>query len=318
MKLLCKIICFFGLLFCINAEGLMAQGDGPRSFLLSPKGVTGINAKWLSLNQNLIPAGTAMVPGADISVDVFPITLFHTFSLAGQQAQVYAMLNPGSATARAKIGPPIGPIPVNQLSANGLSDGLIGFKVGLKGAPALSVIDFMKSPMQFSLFADIRYWYSGSYSSDKLFNLGTNRATFQIGLPMAIPLNKKRNNATWLEISPSLKFFADNNDPARGSFAKKVEQAPLLVIENHISHNLTPKFWGTLGLRFQQGGRTTVDGVKEDNNMSIIGGGFGAGYQILTPVSLVADYGAVLISDQAKGTMFRISLIVAYANLKKK
>jgi hypothetical protein len=37
-----------------------AQGDGPRSFLLSPKGVTDINAKWLSLSQNLIPAAPAL------------------------------------------------------------------------------------------------------------------------------------------------------------------------------------------------------------------------------------------------------------------
>ncbi|MGL6268773.1 MAG: hypothetical protein ACRC2O_12655, partial [Chitinophagaceae bacterium] len=75
---------------------VFAQGDGPRSYLLAPKGVTGINAKWLNLSQNLIPAGTALIPGAEIKVDVFPVTLFHTFSLGGRFAQVIGMVNPGS------------------------------------------------------------------------------------------------------------------------------------------------------------------------------------------------------------------------------
>jgi hypothetical protein len=57
--------------------------------------------------------------------------------------------------------------------------------------------------------------------------------------------------------------------------------------------------------------------VEDDNNMSVIGAGFDAGYQILPPLGIVADYDAVLISKQAKGTMFRISIVVAYADLKK-
>jgi len=30
-----------------------------------------VNAKWLNLDQNLIPAGNALIPGAEIHVDVF-------------------------------------------------------------------------------------------------------------------------------------------------------------------------------------------------------------------------------------------------------
>jgi hypothetical protein len=296
----------------------LAQGDGPRAYLLAPKGVTGINAKWLNLSQNFIPAGSAFVPGADIKVNIFPTTVFQTFAVGGRMAQVYAMINPGSATARAKIGPPIGPIPVNELQASGLSDGLVAFKLGLYGAPALSVKAFMAAPMQFSLFADVRYWYSGTYDENKLFNMGTNRGTFQVGLPMAIPLNSRRDRASWLEVSPSVQFFTDNNAPSRSSQASKVEQKALFILENHFSHNFNPKFWAGAGLRFQAGGETIADGVEDNNRIAIMGGGLSMGYQILAPLAIQASYGRILAGDQeAKSDMFRIAIIFAYAKLEK-
>jgi hypothetical protein len=300
---------------------LYGQGDGPRSYLLAPKGVTGVSAKWLNLSQNLIPAGTALIPKADIKVDVFPTTLFHTFSLGGRIAQAYFMFNPGSATAGTSIGPPIGPIPTNELEASGFSDGMIGFKMGLYGAPALNIIEFAKSPMQFSVFGDLRLWYSGSYDAGKLFNLGTNRNIIQIAVPMAIPLNKNRARATWLEVSPSVMFFTANDEPSRNPLRPgtidKVSQTPLLILENHLTHNFTPKFWAGANLRFQYGGESKADGVSDDNPISVVGGGLVVGYQILPILSAYADYGGVLISDQAKGEMFRLSVTLTYASMKK-
>ncbi|MEN9600243.1 MAG: hypothetical protein RL596_2567 [Bacteroidota bacterium] len=305
------------LIFLFISATLQAQGDGPRSFLLLPKGVTGLSSKWLQLNQNLIPAGTALIPGADIKVNVFPNTLFHTFSIKNHFAQVYFMINPGNATASTKIGPPIGPIPTNKISNNGLADGLIGFRIGIQGAPAVSVKEFAKAPSQVSVFADFRYWYSGSYDAGNLLNMGTNRSIFQFGLPFAIPLHKGEQHATWLEIAPALLLFTANNDPSRASFAKQVTQKPLFTLENHLSHNFTSKFWGSLDLRIQQGGRTQVDGKNEDNNISVIAGGLTVGYQLIAPIGITASYGGVVVSDQAKGKMIRLGVVFAYANLKK-
>ena len=297
---------------------LFAQGDGPRSYLLAPKGVTGINVKWLGMTGNLIPSGSVLVPGAKITADIFPITLFHTFSIEGRFAQVFFMVPPGSSTAKATIGPPIGPIPVNELATSGTSDGFMAFKLGLLGTPALDIRTFVSSEMKFSLFGEIRYWYSGSHSAEKLFNLGTNRGTFQMGLPMAIPLNKIRAKATWLEVAPSLQIFSANTDPGRGSSTSKIEQKPMLILENHLSHNFNPKFWGLLNLRFQTGGQTAADGVKDSNSITAIGGGAGFGYQLIPALGFEIDYSSVLLSqNKLKGNMLRMSLIFTYANLKK-
>lgn len=295
-----------------------AQGDGPRAYLLAPKGVTGVNVKWLNMDGNLIPSGTALIPGADIKANIFPVTLFHTFSLGGHLAQVFAMVPPGSSTAKARIGPPIGPVPNNKLDASGTSDGFVAAKIGLLGAPALDVISFAKSPMRFSLFGEFRFWFSGSYDAAKLFNLGTNRNILQFGLPMAIPLNRNRARATWLELAPALQVYTDNNNPARSSSAQKVEQKPMFIVESHLSHNFTPKLWVVGNARLQTGGETSADGVPDDNSVTGLGGGIGIGYQVLPPLSLAADYGWVFAStNQLRGNMLRVSIVFSYANVKK-
>jgi hypothetical protein len=70
------------LIICIIfSQSIIAQGDGPHAYLLAPKNVSGISAKWMSMNQNIIPAGTGLVPEAEIKVNVFPTGFFHTFSL---------------------------------------------------------------------------------------------------------------------------------------------------------------------------------------------------------------------------------------------
>ena len=71
-----------------------SQGDGPRSYLLGPKGILGINPKYLGLNQNLVPSGNIYLTDSDINVNVFPTTIFYNFGLGNRFAQVQFMLIP--------------------------------------------------------------------------------------------------------------------------------------------------------------------------------------------------------------------------------
>lgn len=312
VKLLC-LLCFF------SSVSVFAQGDGPRSFILLPKDVWAVNARWLGMNQNLNPTGTILVPKSEIKINVFPITLYRTFSLGGRFAQLSVMVNPGSVSASALEVPPVIPLPVTSISTSGLSDGFIDLKVGLLGAPAVDVFSYMKKPMEFSLFGELRFWYSGSYDEGKALNMGTNRPTYQIGLPMAIPLNQNLQKATWLEISPSIMLFGDNNEPARGTRADKIEQAPLFSLETHLSHNFNPKFWVFANLLYRLGGTTTTDGVENDNKQNILGGGAGVGYQFLPFLGAYADYGTILSGGptDASSNMFRVALNFTYVNTKK-
>ncbi len=91
---------------CIDCLcGVTAQGDGPRNIIWGPTGVTALNAKWMSLNQNLTP-GNIYIKDAEIKIDVFPLTLVHNFNLGGRFAQIMFNATPGSASGRVVPDPP--------------------------------------------------------------------------------------------------------------------------------------------------------------------------------------------------------------------
>lgn len=297
---------------------LYSQGDGPRAHLQSPIGVWAINPKYLHLDQNLLPNGNILVKNANINVDVFPTTLVHTFSIKGKFARVFGMINPGSLTATGNF--EANSIQTSkELSASGFSDGFIAFEYGLIGSPALNAFEFAEHKPQFNLNGFFRYWYSGTYDSNKLINLGTNRSTFEFGTTMTIPFHKDLSqNTTWLEIMPTVQFYTDNNNPARSSTANKVAQKPLFIVENHLTHNLNKKLWIGADLRYQLGGETSADGVSDDNQINILGGGLNVGYQIIPPLSAFMGYDTILLGDNdAQSNMLRVSLVFAYINLKK-
>ncbi len=307
---------FLCLLLLLTGVNVFAQGDGPRAHLFAPTGVWAANPKYLHLNQNLLPAGNILIEGLDITIDVFPTTFIHSFAIKNRLARIYGMVNPGSFSATTDISDDL---IEKSFNASGFSDGFLAFEVGLIGAPALNAVQFSKHQPKFSLMGYFRYWYSGSYDSNKILNLGTNRSTLEFAAPMAIPFHKDLSQkATWLEIFPSIQFYTDNNDPARGSFTDQVTQDPLFIIESHLSHNFTKKLWIAADLRYQHGGSTYADGVSDDNLISALGGGISAGYQILPALSGFAGYGTVFTGqNNINADMLRLSLVFSYINLKK-
>jgi hypothetical protein len=293
-----------------------AQGDGPRNLLWGPKGVTALIPKWMNLNQNITP-GDFLIKDADIKIDVFPTTLVHNFGLGGRFAQVMINAVPGSVSGSVEASQP--GLPAPHLSASGFADGFIGFKLGLINEPALNVMEFAKHKQAFSMYLYTRVWYSGSYDRNKPLNLGSNRTTFDIGFPMNIQLSKNPKRPTWIESMPEIRFYTANNEPTLVTQANKTQQTPLFIFENHLSHNLTDKFWAGVTLRYQYGGAVKLDDVKQDDTeMNILGGGFTAGYQVLPMLALHSTYGGILAgANDAKSRMFRLVAVITYVNMKK-
>ena len=106
----------------IFASSIFAQGDGPRSYMLSPVEVFGINAKWLNMDQNMLPASYIYIESADLKVNVFPTTLFSNFGIKNRFAQAQFMLNPGKV--KGDLNTEL-KLPLTGLSASGFSDGFV-------------------------------------------------------------------------------------------------------------------------------------------------------------------------------------------------
>lgn len=306
-----KFLIFIILVF-LNIS-VFAQGDGPRSHLPAPVGVWGVVAKSLLLDQNLTPSGNILVSDADVNAVLYPTTFFHTFGIKGHFFQVLAMINPGSVNGQITSNVAL---PKNKISASGFSDGFVGLKFGLINTSAIAVSDFGTYTPSFNMSGYFRFWYSGTYDSDKLLNLGTNRNTIELGLPMSVPFGSNPERLTWLEVFPNAQFYTDNNDPVRSTSALKTEQKPLLILENHLTHNFGSKLWAGLNLRYQYGGETISDGVDDDNRQNFVGGGAVVGYKILPFLSAYGTYGGILWGDKdARSQMFRISVSFTYAKL---
>ena len=143
------------LIFCIisisfSLKNVNAQGDGPRAWMLGPTNLFGIDAKWINLSQNIVPSGSIFIPEADLTVNVFPTTILYTFSLGGQYAMLQANIAPGNFTGTADLSK-YGLSANQSLSNSGLADGFVSFRMGIIGAPALKIGQFLQKKPGFSM-----------------------------------------------------------------------------------------------------------------------------------------------------------------------
>ncbi len=319
MKKLKSILIFTIVLLTFNTS-LFAQGDGARMILWGPTGVTGAIPKWMSLDQNITPANI-LVEDADLHINAFPITAIHNFEIAGRFAQVMVNAVPGDVTGTLLIPQTETQIPTSiSVNSGGFADGFIGFKLGVINQPALNVKEYATYKHQtFSMSSYTRIWYSGSYDKNNEMNLGSNRWTFELGLPMNIYLSKKNpKRTTWLEVYPAIHLYTANTNPTTITRADKTQQLPLFTLENHLSHNFTDKFWASVDVRYQYGGALKADGAKQDNQINALAGGATIGYQIIPPLGINIAYGNVFNNpSNVEANMFKFTVVFSYVNLKK-
>jgi hypothetical protein len=305
------------ILTLLAAQGATAQGEGPRVYLLSPVDLNALSLTWMDLSSNFNFSQTILIEDADIESEVLALNYNRFFSLSGRFAEIWVTGIWGSVRGDIQVGPdppPIVPFPpgswVTFPKESGLADPYVAMRIGLIGAPALELPQFMQHRQGFQLYALAGASPPlGDYEGDRSINLGTNRWAFRLGLPMVVPFGSPASR-TALEIHPNIYLFTDNDDPYR---ADRREQDPLFVVESHLSRNFTPKLWGSIDLRYRTGGETTTDSVSDDNRVGQLGGGLSLGYQITQSVQAFVSYGEILAkNDDSEGDMFRVRLIWAF------
>jgi hypothetical protein len=146
-----------------------------------------------------------------------------------------------------------------EREVSGLADPLLRFSVNLYGAPALALPEFANYRQDLLVGASLQVSVPlGQYDPDKLVNIGTNRWSVkpELGLSKAVgPLT--------LELMTGVTLYTDNHDFLGG---KTRAQAPLYSVQGHVSYTVGAGIWVALDGTYYMGGRTTVDGV-EDNDL---------------------------------------------------
>jgi hypothetical protein len=154
-----------------------------------------------------------------------------------------------------------------ERAMSGLGDPRFRFSINLFGAPALVVKEF--ASYQQDLIVGLSLQVSaplGQYDNSKLLNLGNNRFSFRPELVIS-----KAWGPWTVEVAPSVIFFTDNHGFYNG---RTFAQAPIYLVQGHIIYSFPSGIWLALDGTYFTGGRTTVNGVRGDNEQTNTRAGF--------------------------------------------
>ena len=97
----------------------------------------------------------------------------------------------------------------------------------------------------------------GQYDSSKLVNIGTNRWSFKPEIVIS-----KAVGPWTLEFQAAATIFTDNDDFYGG---KTRSQDPLYSLQGHLIYGFRSGIWVSVDGTYFAGGRTTVDGVLNND-----------------------------------------------------
>jgi hypothetical protein len=94
---------------------------------------------------------------------------------------------------------------------------------------------------------------------------------------------------TWVETYVTVQVFTDNNSFLVNG-AQRLSQNPIFRVEEHISRNLTNRFWLSADAYYNVGGETSIDGIPQDNAASTLRVGAGMGARLWRGADLGLNY----------------------------
>src|SRR6188472_2178853 len=230
-----------------------AQEAEPRSYSNTPIGLNFLISGYVYSQGKLAFDPSTTIADATFRSDTGVLAYVRSFEFAGQSAKLDVIVPTSSFAAHGLVnGEP------REREMLGLGDPRFRVSVNLFGAPALSAKQFASYRQDLIVGVSLQVSAPvGQYDNSKLLNLGNNRWSFkpEFGISKAV--------GSWtFELAPSVTFFTDNTDFIGGNtFA----QAPFYAVQGHILYTFQSGAWMSLDGIYFQGGRTSLNGVKSDN-----------------------------------------------------
>jgi Putative MetA-pathway of phenol degradation len=156
----------------------------------------------------------------------------------------------------------------------GLLDPAARISVNFHGAPAMGLEEFRSYQQDLIVGGSLQVQAPlGQYDPSRLINLSSNRWTFrpEVGFSKSIrPLT--------VEMAVGASLFTINHNFFGG---KTREQAPIYSAQLHLIYEFPGGVWGALNTTYYTGGRTTVNGVENNDEL----GNSRAGLTLALPVN---------------------------------
>jgi hypothetical protein len=233
-----------------------AQDLEPRAYSNLPVGLNFLLGGYAYAQGGLKTDPNVPIEDADLRVHSTAIAYARSLDVLGMSAKFDAILAHSWLSGDGKVNGRR-----QQRQVTGFNDPRLRFTLNFYGAPALSMAEFAKYKQDIIVGASVQVSLPlGQYDSKRLVNIGTNRWSFKPELGIA-----KAWGPLTLEITPSVTFYTNNNDFFDGN---KREQDPLYAVQGYLIYSFGRGIWASLGSRYAAGGRTAVNGVRNDDRLA--------------------------------------------------
>jgi hypothetical protein len=247
-------------LVVVMAIGLITTGSGIHAQSLEPRAYS--NAP-VGLNFLLVgfqnPKGALLfdpaLPAEDINADIDMgfLGYVRTLDVAGKSAKIGVLLPYARFTAGGFVDGNF-----DTRDTSGLADPALFFAMNFHGAPALSLKEFNSYQQDTIVGFTLKLTAPlGKYEPDKLFNIGTNRWSFEPGIGVSQALGN------WiLEGSAAVAFYTANNNFNNG---KRRQQENVYSTQFHAIYSFPRNIWLAMSATYFTGGKATIDGVVRND-----------------------------------------------------
>ncbi|NOQ92977.1 MAG: hypothetical protein GQ552_09725 [Flavobacteriaceae bacterium] len=146
-------------------------------------------------------------------------------------------------------------------SQNGFGDMRVRFSFNFLGSKAMNISDFQNyKPESVSGISVQIIAPTGDYNPEELINIGSNRWAFKTQWGFARNFNK------WIiESYVGMWLFTKNTNFLNGN---QLSQKPLYTVKVHFIRELPKKMWVALNVGYGIGGKTELNGVPRDTEIS--------------------------------------------------
>lgn len=233
----------------------LAQDLEPRAYSNLPIGMNFLVAGYGYSEGGLSVDPALPLTDGELRVHTAVIAYARSVSVLGMAAKVDAVLPYSWLSGEATFaGAP------RERNVDGFNDPRFRFTLNFHGAPALSMAEFADYRQALIVGASVQVVPPlGQYDASKAVNLGTNRWSIKPELGLS-----KAWGPLILELAPSVTFYTKNDDFLNGN---RREQAPLYAVQGHLVYSIGGGIWASVDSTYQVGGRTTLNGVKDDDRL---------------------------------------------------
>ena len=261
-----------------------AQEMEPRSYSAVPVGTNFVVAGYARSTGDVSLDPSLPITDLQARINTYSLGYSHSFGVAGHLASIAVLLPYANANLTGNVAGVPG-----QAWRSGLGDVRFRIAVNLLGDPALTPEEFAQRSPNTILGASLSVVApTGQYQSARIINVGSNRWAFKPELGLSQPVGN-----WFVEGAAGVWVFTDNTEFFGG---KRRSQAPLAVFQWHGGYTWRPGLWIAADVTYLTGGRTSINGVQNQDLQS------STRYGITLSVPLAAQWSTKLAWSRGLST----------------